>query len=246
MNVLVVSKAKIFANYNTPNVNIIHLRPELVSDQQWTVEGESVLINNQELHGFLYLEKINESFSKSFAIEDQSFCDLEIKALLLDIINNEKIFSLNRYSSDAWFRGESWSYWRTVLLQENYSLSDLSFSLNKNIQSSALYLNFNNLDQYASSDSLLTRYINFGSTDVEHIEKITFLYDKIIEGNPNRRQLEVIEYLNSIGLNYASLIVDSEHNIFSVEPTPVLSCNVAIQEFNRTVLNEIEIFRVNR
>ncbi len=245
INVLVLSDTLDIFLRDSIFINSIHIRPHHLADQTITIKGDKITMNGFKLDGFIYLTSPNESLAESFVAVDQEFCNLEMKAVLLDFMNCKSLRMLNRFSAAALFRGDSWSYWRNVLLENGYSLSNLNFGLVYADTGKHNYYNFSTTKTNTLTDKSLIRYLGLGYEKFRVCYKTFFIKNKVIAGPENKDILSVIEFLNGININYGCVETTENNEIFTFNPFPDIRDSAMQSKVIFEIENEVKNYWIN-
>jgi hypothetical protein len=171
-------------------------------------------LNGRGIDVAVFLAEANRSFGGDFTVEDRDFCDAEVRAIWLALLNLPSVKTLTRWTAEEWASMGGWAIWRRRLSGAGIPLTSMSFGSAPDA-AAARWFPFTSTRTHTLPGGLGRRVLVPPLTGQEPVSSAIWCCGQVIAGP----DLDVVRACGSVLENYgtrlASITLDEEGRVFA-------------------------------
>jgi hypothetical protein len=212
----------ITANLYTQGVRTLHFSPGALGSRQISLQRDFLCIDGLPIYGMLLRVSPESTFSDDYEINDQSFCNAEIRAILLAALNLDSMLAVNKYDAMTWFEGLNWPTWRRRLIHADIPVSEFLFG-DTTSQTSRVWHPYTSREAMPVPGYHVKRILGSALAESVSAQSSLMIAKEIIAGKRAPSIFATAELLANSGVCIAEIVSDINNNILTVNTLPTIS-----------------------
>lgn len=206
----------------TQGVRVLPILPGVLGSKQIRLQGDFFCIEGEPVRGILFRVPPQSTFSNEFAANDQSFCDAEIRAILLAALNLESMLAINKYDAVTWFEGIGWPTWRRKLIAAGIPVAEFQFG-DSDLNGRHVWYPYASLEARLAPGHHSRKMLGSALTERNPLQTSLIVGREIITGRQSPSILATAELLTSLGAGIAEVATDTDDRVVTINTLPLIS-----------------------
>jgi hypothetical protein len=199
---------------------ILHCVPEEAGDLKINVGGDQCRINGQQVSGILFRALPTSGFAHSYGAADQTFCDSELSAVWLAILNLPSVWAANSYDAEAWYDGLRWITWHRKLQRIGIPVWSRTYGGVTADASRRHWLPYTGSELQDALDAKTHALLGSALGLAQEARRCLVVCGQVIDGERSAVASEVLVHLDRWNLRLAEIAVDEQGRIGRLDPLP--------------------------
>jgi hypothetical protein len=212
----------ITAILRSQGIRVMHILPGALTSSQISLRSNLLSISGFQIGGVLFRASPETPFSDEFELNDQPFCDAEIRAVLLAALNLESVLAVNKYDAMTWFEGLGWPVWRRKLIHAGIPVSEFQFGESA-LQESGAWYPYGSQNARAAPGYYTKKALGSALTESVPVQHNFIIGKDIVVGERTVTMIDTAEFLANAGVYIAEVTTDIHDNILTVNTLPTIS-----------------------
>jgi hypothetical protein len=162
----------------------------------------------------VFLAKPTASFGGDFTHEDAEFCNAEVRAAWLGLLNVPSVATVTRWTAEEWASFGEWAIWRRRLVSEGIACSPIAFGTGPPAEH-ARWMPFSSAGTHPVPGPLGRRLLALPVTGAEPAKTSIWCCGRVVAGTESALIDRCGEVLESYGTRLASIVLDSNGAVFA-------------------------------
>jgi len=219
-------------------IPVIRLTPGDLGDLQTSLQEEVFKIKGLQIRGLFFRVPTHSAFCLSFILEDQPFCDAEVRAAWLAACHLDSVLAINRYDAAAWFEGASWPIWRRKLIKARIPVSPFEMG-DINSTDSWSWYPYGSCIPRSAPTRTIRRIFGTALTQRNQKNACLIVYNEVFSGKVNKVVLETYKLLETNGVCIAEISTDYEDNVICVNTQPKIDDDVIAEQVAQLIAGKL-------
>lgn len=221
----------------TQGVRVLQILPGALGSKEISLQGDLFCIESEPIRGILFRVPPQSTFSDDFAASDQSFCDAEIRAILLAALNLESMLAINKYDAMTWFEGIGWPTWRRKLIAAGIPVVEFQFG-DSDLNGRHVWYPYASLEARLAPGNHSRKMLGSALTEKNPSQTSLIVGREIITGKQSPSILATAELLTNAGACIAEVATDIDDRVVTINTLPSIS-DVEINDMVSLKISEI-------
>lgn len=206
----------------TQGIRVLQIVPGALGSKQISLQGDLLCIDGDPVKGILFRVPPQSAFSDDFAINDQSFCDAEIRAVLLAALNLESMLAINKYDATTWFEGIGWPTWRRKLIAAGIPVTEFQFG-DSDLNGRHVWYPYASLEAKLAPGHHSRKILGSALTEGTPLQTSLIIGGEILTGKQSPSMLATAEFLTNSGACLAEVATDMDDRVVTINTLPLIS-----------------------
>jgi hypothetical protein len=209
------------ANLSNRDIRTIQIAPDTLGSRQIRLQDGTLYLDSVPIHGMFFRVSPDSKFSDGYQIDDQAFCDAEIRSVLLAALNLESMLAVNKYDATAWFEGLGWPTWRRKLIRAGIPVSEFLFGAS-DVSVRRVWYPYGSPNAMQAPDYHARRTLGSALTENTTVQKSLVLGKDVAVGRQAASICATAEWLAAQGVYLAEIVSDADDKILTVNTLPMI------------------------
>jgi hypothetical protein len=178
------------------------------------LDADSATLDGRTIDAAIFLAEPMASFGGDFVPEDADFCDAEVRATWLALLNLPSVATVTRWTAEEWASLGEWAIWRRRLLTEGVPCSPLAFGVDPT-DGDIRWMPFSSSDTHAVPGPVGRRLMVPPLTSAQPTTASIWCCGQVIAGPDSEIVHRCGRVLERYGTRLASIVLDERGAVFA-------------------------------
>jgi hypothetical protein len=187
------------------------------------IRGSACSIDGVPVAGVLSRGLPNLNIASRFGLLDQPFCNSELGAAWLAVLNLPSVLAINRYTAGMWYEHLHWQSFRGLLKEANIPTCTLTFGGDGCNEQGVRWLSYVSSEPVSTVNPTVHAHLGSALTLSQSASSALWVCGKRIHGAAGDNAEAAARYLNKMGVALVEIWTEPDGSIFLVNPQPSIS-----------------------
>jgi hypothetical protein len=188
---------------------------------------ETARVEGQPLDALVFLTDPITSFTADFAHEDRDFCDAEVRATWLAILNLPTVATVTRWLPEEWSSLGEWAIWRRRMISHGVCVSPMSFGANGDAASDSTWFPFSSGAAQRVPGRFGRRALGPAVSQARLATSTIYCCGEIVAGPDTPQVRRAVAVLELYGTQLAAIMLDEEGRVLMCTSRPAI-CEISL------------------
>jgi hypothetical protein len=184
--------------------------------------SERVRVDGHFLDAVAFFTDPTTSFSADFAGEDRDFCDAEVRATWLAIVNSPAVATVTRWRPEEWSSLGEWAVWRRRMIDHGVCVSPMSFGENGDTSVDATWFPFSSGTAHRIPGLFGRRSLAPAVSGARLAASSIYCCGEIVAGPDTPHVRSAVAVLEQYGTRLAAIMLDEQGRVLMCTSRPAI------------------------
>jgi hypothetical protein len=177
-------------------------------------DASTATLGGRVVDAAVFLAEPTASFGGDFTHEDAEFCNAEVRAAWLGLLNLPSVATVTRWTAEEWGSFGEWAIWRRRLLSEGIACSPIAFGTGP-LDEHARWVPFSSAGTHPVPGPLGRRVLALPVTSAKPATTSIWCCGRVVAGSESALIDRCGDVLESYGTRLASIVLDRDGAVFA-------------------------------
>jgi hypothetical protein len=178
------------------------------------LDRDGATLGGRTIDAAVFLAEPTASFGGDFAREDAEFCDAEVRATWLALLNLPSIATVTRWTAEEWTSLGEWAIWRRRLLADGVACTALAFGMDP-ADGGTRWVPFSSSETHSLPGPAGRRMLVPPQTSAQPAGTSIWCCGRVVAGTDSQTVHRCGQVLERYGTRLASIVLDQDGAVFA-------------------------------